>query len=414
MTRSDHAAAQSAYESARKAADEADAALDEASAKVTDTDRANSIARDELAQAQKAEVHVKSVCQAAQSAVDQATAEVDQARDALDSALEQGVDSPTDLQARVEAAQRALNEAERTLEDARRNRLQVAETVSAARKKVERASQTHDVAVYANSDLDARLSQVWATLDAAQHHLAEARKADADSQQRATAASTAEQEARQDHADAVGMVGATSTAVKKAESDKAAADERLAHWSNVMIDDLIAAGSLGEDPAIDDLVKKFVQARATAEEAKAALEKTAATTAKDSAAYAAALARYRTAVAELDTAEKALAAHLSTTGREPLSATSRGTGRSARTVSELPRATAGTTTPTNVSRRKVPGLPGGQSGAHWTATHRCGLRSGEQPGLRRSSTDPRHGDHDDASQALSSRFCFFTKNVLGR
>lgn len=127
-----------------------------------------------------------------------------------------------------------------------------------------------------------------------------------------------------------------------------------------MIDDLIAAGSLDEDPAIDDLVKKFVQARATAEEAKAALEKTAATTAKDSAAYAAALARYRTAVAELDTAEKALAAHLSTTGREPLSATSRGTGRSARTVSELPRATAGTTTPTNVSRRKVPGLPGGR------------------------------------------------------
>lgn len=160
------------------------------------------------------------------------------------------------------------------------------------------------------------------------------------------------------------MVGATSSAVEKAEADKVAADERLAHWSNVMIDDLIAAGSFGEDPTIDALVKKFVQARATAEYAKAALEKVAATEAEDSAAYAAALARYRTAVADLDKAEKALATHLSAnTGREreTLSATtSRGTDQSARTASELPSATTGTTTVTNVSHCKVAEQPGGR------------------------------------------------------
>ena len=363
MTKSDHDAARSAYENARKAADAADAALDRANTKVADTDKANSIARDELAKAQKAEVHAQGVCQAAQSAVDQATAELDQARAAL-AAAEQGVDSPTDLQARVDAALRVWNEAERTLADARKNRLQAEEVVSAAEKKAEGATQAHDAAVSADSDLAARRAQARAMLDAARHHLAETRKADADAQQRVAEASAVVQEASQERADAVGMVGATSSAVEKAEADKVAADERLAHWSNVMIDDLIAAGSFGEDPTIDALVKKFVQARATAEYAKAALEKVAATEAEDSAAYAAALARYRTAVADLDKAEKALATHLSTnTGREreTLSATtSRGTDRSARTAFEFPPATAGTTTPTNVSRRKVPGLPGGR------------------------------------------------------
>lgn len=363
MTKSDHAAAQSAYESARKAADEADAALDRANTKVADTDKANSIARDELAKAQKAEVHAQGVCQAAQSAVDQATAELDQARAAL-AAAEQGVDSPTDLQARVDAALRVWNEAERTLADARKNRLQAEEVVSAAEKKAEGATQAHDAAVSADSDLAARRAQARATLDAARHHLAETRKADADAQQRVAEASAVVQEASQERADAVGMVGATSSAVEKAEADKVAADERLAHWSNVMIDDLIAAGSFGEDPTIDALVKKFVQARATAEYAKAALEKVAATEAEDSAAYAAALARYRTAVADLDKAEKALATHLSAnTGREreTLSATtSRGTDQSARTASELPSATTGTTTVTNVSHCKVAEQPGGR------------------------------------------------------
>ncbi|ERS37595.1 hypothetical protein HMPREF1275_00021 [Propionibacterium sp. KPL1844] len=363
MTKSDHAAAQSAYESARKAADEADAALDRANTKVADTDKANSIARDELAKAQKAEVHAQGVCQAAQSAVDQATAELDQARAAL-AAAEQGVDSPTDLQARVDAALRVWNEAERTLADARKNRLQAEEVVSAAEKKAEGATQAHDAAVSADSDLAARRAQARATLDAARHHLAETRKADADAQQRVAEASAVVQEASQERADAVGMVGATSSAVEKAEADKVAADERLAHWSNVMIDDLIAAGSFGEDPTIDALVKKFVQARATAEYAKAALEKVAATEAEDSAAYAAALARYRTAVADLDKAEKALATHLSTnTGREreTLSATtSRGTDQSARTAFEFPPATAGTTTLTDVSHHKVAEQPGGR------------------------------------------------------
>lgn len=363
MTKSDHAAAQSAYESARKAADEADAALDRANTKVADTDKANSIARDELAKAQKAEVHAQGVCQAAQSAVDQATAELDQARAAL-AAAEQGVDSPTDLQARVDAALRVWNEAERTLADARKNRLQAEEVVSAAEKKAEGATQAHDAAVSADSDLAARRAQARATLDAARHHLAETRKADADAQQRVAEASAVVQEASQERADAVGMVGATSSAVEKAEADKVAADERLAHWSNVMIDDLIAAGSFGEDPTIDALVKKFVQARATAEYAKAALEKVAATEAEDSAAYAAALARYRTAVADLDKAEKALATHLSTnTGREreTLSATtSRGTDQSARTAFEFPPATAGTTTLTDVSHHRVAEQPGGR------------------------------------------------------
>lgn len=364
MTKSDHDAARSAYESARKAADEADAELDRANSKVADTDKANSIARGELAKAQKAEVHAQGVCQAAQSAVDQATAELDQARAALAAALEQGVDSPTDLQARVDAALRVWNEAEHTFEDARKSRLQAEEVVSAAEKKAEGATQAHDAAVSAGSDLAARRAQARATLDAARHHLAETRKADADAQQRVAEASAVVQEASQDRADAVGMVGATSSAVEKAEADKVAADERLAHWSNVMIDDLIAAGSFGEDPTIDALVKKFVQARATAEYAKAALEKVAATEAEDSAAYAAALARYRTAVADLDKAEKALATHLSAnTGREreTLSAiTSRGTDQSARTASELPSATAGTTTVTNVSHRKVAEQPGGR------------------------------------------------------
>lgn len=363
MTKSDHDAARSAYENARKAADEADAALDRANTKVADTDKANSIARDELAKAQKAEVHAQGVCQAAQSAVDQATAELDQARAAL-AAAEQGVDSPTDLQARVDAALRVWNEAERTLEDARKNRLQAEEVVSAAEKKAEGATQAHDAAVSADSDLAARRAQARATLDAARHHLAETRKADADAQQRVAEASAVVQEASQERADAVGMVGATSSAVEKAEADKVAADERLAHWSNVMIDDLIAAGSFGEDPTIDALVKKFVQARATAEYAKAALEKVAATEAEDSAAYAAALARYRTAVADLDKAEKALATHLSAnTGREreTLSAiTSRGTDQSARTTSQLPPATAGTTTLTDVSHHKVAEQPGGR------------------------------------------------------
>lgn len=363
MTKSDHDAAQSAYESARKAADEADAALDRANTKVADTDKANSIARDELAKAQKAEVHAQGVCQAAQSAVDQATAELDQARAAL-AAAEQGVDSPTDLQARVDAALRVWNEAERTLADARKNRLQAEEVVSAAEKKAEGATQAHDAVVSADSDLAARRAQARATLDAARHHLAETRKADADAQQRVAEASAVVQEASQERADAVGMVGATSSAVEKAEADKVAADERLAHWSNVMIDDLIAAGSFGEDPTIDALVKKFVQARATAEYAKAALEKVAATEAEDSAAYAAALARYRTAVADLDKAEKALATHLSTnTGREreTLSATtSRGTDQSARTAFEFPPATAGTTTLTDVSHHKVAEQPGGR------------------------------------------------------
>lgn len=363
MTKSDHAAAQSAYESARKAADEADAALDRANTKVADTDKANSIARDELAKAQKAEVHAQGVCQAAQSAVDQATAELDQARAAL-AAAEQGVDSPTDLQARVDAALRVWNEAERTLADARKNRLQAEEVVSAAEKKAEGATQAHDAAVSADSDLAARRAQARATLDAARHHLAETRKADADAQQRVAEASAVVQEASQERADAVGMVGATSSAVEKAEADKVAADERLAHWSNVMIDDLIAAGSFGEDPTIDALVKKFVQARATAEYAKAALEKVAATEAEDSAAYAAALARYRTAVADLDKAEKALATHLSTNTcreRETLSATtSRGTDQSARTAFEFPPATAGTTTLTDVSHHKVAEQPGGR------------------------------------------------------
>lgn len=363
MTKSDHDAARSAYESARKAADEADAALDRANTKVADTDKANSIARDELAKAQKAEVHAQGVCQAAQSAVDQATAELDQARAAL-AAAEQGVDSPTDLQARVDAALRVWNEAERTLADARKNRLQAEEVVSAAEKKAEGATQAHDAAVSADSDLAARRAQARATLDAARHHLAETRKADADAQQRVAEASAVVQEASQERADAVGMVGATSSAVEKAEADKVAADERLAHWSNVMIDDLIAAGSFGEDPTIDALVKKFVQARATAEYAKAALEKVAATEAEDSAAYAAALARYRTAVADLDKAEKALATHLSTnTGREreTLSATtSRGTDQSARTAFEFPPATAGTTTLTDVSHHKVAEQPGGR------------------------------------------------------
>lgn len=361
MTKSDHDAARSAYENARKAAD---AALDRANTKVADTDKANSIARDELAKAQKAEVHAQGVCLAAQSAVDQAAAEVDQARAALAAALEQGVDSPTDLQARVDAALRVWNEAEHTFEDARKSRLQAEEVVSAAEKKAEGATQAHDAAVSAGSDLAARRAQARATLDAARHHLAETRKADADAQQRVAEASAVVQEASQDRADAVGMVGATSSAVEKAEADKVAADERLAHWSNVMIDDLIAAGSFGEDPTIDALVKKFVQARATAEYAKAALEKVAATEAEDSAAYAAALARYRTAVADLDKAEKALATHLSAnTGREreTLSAiTSRGTDQSARTASELPSATAGTTTVTNVSHRKVAEQPGGR------------------------------------------------------
>ena len=363
MTKSDHDAARSAYENARKAADAADAALDRANTKVADTDKANSIARDELAKAQKAEVHAQGVCQAAQSAVDQATAELDQARAAL-AAAEQGVDSPTDLQARVDAALRVWNEAERTLADARKNRLQAEEVVSAAEKKAEGATQAHDAAVSADSDLAARRAQARATLDAARHHLAETRKADADAQQRVAEASAVVQEASQERADAVGMVGATSSAVEKAEADKVAADERLAHWSNVMIDDLIAAGSFGEDPTIDALVKKFVQARATAEYAKAALEKVAATEAEDSAAYAAALARYRTAVADLDKAEKALATHLSAnTGREreTLSATtSRGTDQSARTASELPSATTGTTTVTNVSHCKVAEQPGGR------------------------------------------------------
>lgn len=363
MTKSDHDAAQSAYESARKAADEADAALDRANTKVADTDKANSIARDELAKAQKAEVHAQGVCQAAQSAVDQATAELDQARAAL-AAAEQGVDSPTDLQARVDAALRVWNEAERTLADARKNRLQAEEVVSAVEKKAEGATQAHDAVVSADSDLAARRAQARATLDAARHHLAETRKADADAQQRVAEASAVVQEASQERADAVGMVGATSSAVEKAEADKVAADERLAHWSNVMIDDLIAAGSFGEDPTIDALVKKFVQARATAEYAKAALEKVAATEAEDSAAYAAALARYRTAVADLDKAEKALATHLSTnTGREreTLSATtSRGTDQSARTAFEFPPATAGTTTLTDVSHHKVAEQPGGR------------------------------------------------------
>lgn len=363
MTKSDHDAARSAYENARKAADAADAALDRANTKVADTDKANSIARDELAKAQKAEVHAQGVCQAAQSAVDQATAELDQARAAL-AAAEQGVDSPTDLQARVDAALRVWNEAERTLADARKNRLQAEEVVSAAEKKAEGATQAHDAAVSADSDLAARRAQARATLDAARHHLAETRKADADAQQRVAEASAVVQEASQERADAVGMVGATSSAVEKAEADKVAADERLAHWSNVMIDDLIAAGSFGEDPTIDALVKKFVQARATAEYAKAALEKVAATEAEDSAAYAAALARYRTAVADLDKAEKALATHLSTnTGREreTLSATtSRGTDQSARTAFEFPPATAGTTTLTDVSHHKVAEQPGGR------------------------------------------------------
>jgi len=363
MTKSDHDAARSAYENARKAADAADAALDRANTKVADTDKANSIARDELAKAQKAEVHAQGVCQAAQSAVDQATAELDQARAAL-AAAEQGVDSPTDLQARVDAALRVWNEAERTLADARKNRLQAEEVVSAAEKKAEGATQAHDAAVSAGSDLAARRAQARATLDAARHHLAETRKADADAQQRVAEASAVVQEASQERADAVGMVGATSSAVEKAEADKVAADERLAHWSNVMIDDLIAAGSFGEDPTIDALVKKFVQARATAEYAKAALEKVAATEAEDSAAYAAALARYRTAVADLDKAEKALATHLSTnTGREreTLSATtSRGTDQSARTAFEFPPATAGTTTLTDVSHHKVAEQPGGR------------------------------------------------------
>lgn len=363
MTKSDHAAAQSAYESARKAADEVDAALDRANTKVADTDKANSIARDELAKAQKAEVHAQDVCQAAQSAVDQATAELDQARAAL-AAAEQGVDSPTDLQARVDAALRVWNEAERTLADARKNRLQAEEVVSAAEKKAEGATQAHDAAVSAGSDLAARRAQARATLDAARHHLAETRKADADAQQRVAEASAVVQEASQERADAVGMVGATSSAVEKAEADKVAADERLAHWSNVMIDDLIAAGSFGEDPTIDALVKKFVQARATAEYAKAALEKVAATEAEDSAAYAAALARYRTAVADLDKAEKVLATHLSTNTcreRETLSATtSRGTDQSARTAFEFPPATAGTTTLTDVSHHKVAEQPGGR------------------------------------------------------
>ncbi|BDQ40397.1 hypothetical protein [Cutibacterium granulosum] len=363
MTKSDHDAAQSAYESARKAADEADAALDRANTKVADTDKANSIARDELAKAQKAEVHAQGVCQAAQSAVDQATAELDQARAAL-AAAEQGVDSPTDLQARVDAALRVWNKAERTLADARKNRLQAEEVVSAAEKKAEGATQAHDAAVSADSDLAARRAQARATLDAARHHLAETRKADADAQQRVAEASAVVQEASQERADAVGMVGATSSAVGKAEADKVAADERLAHWSNVMIDDLIAAGSFGEDLTIDALVKKFVQARATAEYAKAALEKVAATEAEDSAAYAAALARYRTAVADLDKAEKALATHLSAnTGREreTLSATtSRGTDQSARTAFEFPPATAGTTTLTDVSHHKVAEQPGGR------------------------------------------------------
>ena len=315
------------------------------------------------AKAQKAEVHAQGVCQAAQSAVDQATAELDQARAAL-AAAEQGVDSPTDLQARVDAALRVWNEAERTLEDARKNRLQAEEVVSAAEKKAEGATQAHDAAVSADSDLAARRAQARATLDAARHHLAETRKADADAQQRVAEASAVVQEASQERADAVGMVGATSSAVEKAEADKVAADERLAHWSNVMIDDLIAAGSFGEDPTIDALVKKFVQARATAEYAKAALEKVAATEAEDSAAYAAALARYRTAVADLDKAEKALATHLSAnTGREreTLSATtSRGTDQSARTAFEFPPATAGTTTLTDVSHHKVAEQPGGR------------------------------------------------------
>lgn len=363
MTKSDHDAARSAYENARKAADAADEALDRANTKVADTDKANSIARDELAKAQKAEVHAQGVCQAAQSAVDQATAELDQARAAL-AAAEQGVDSPTDLQARVDAALRVWNEAERTLADARKNRLQAEEVVSAAEKKAEGATQAHDAAVSADSDLAARRAQARATLDAARHHLAETRKADADAQQRVAEASAVVQEASQERADAVGMVGATSSAVEKAEADKVAADERLAHWSNVMIDDLIAAGSFGEDPTIDALVKKFVQARATAEYAKAALEKVAATEAEDSAAYAAALARYRTAVADLDKAEKALATHLSTnTGREreTLSATtSRGTDQSARTAFEFPPATAGTTTLTDVSHHKVAEQPGGR------------------------------------------------------
>ncbi|MDU1862540.1 MAG: hypothetical protein E6777_02475 [Propionibacterium sp.] len=363
MTKSDHDAARSAYENARKAADAADEALDRANTKVADTDKANSIARDELAKAQKAEVHAQGVCQAAQSAVDQATAELDQARAAL-AAAEQGVDSPTDLQARVDAALRVWNEAERTLADARKNRLQAEEVVSAAEKKAEGATQAHDAAVSAGSDLAARRAQARATLDAARHHLAETRKADADAQQRVAEASAVVQEASQERADAVGMVGATSSAVEKAEADKVAADERLAHWSNVMIDDLIAAGSFGEDPTIDALVKKFVQARATAEYAKAALEKVAATEAEDSAAYAAALARYRTAVADLDKAEKALATHLSTnTGREreTLSATtSRGTDQSARTAFEFPPATAGTTTLTDVSHHKVAEQPGGR------------------------------------------------------
>ena len=363
MTKSDHDAARSAYENARKAADAADAALDRANTKVADTDKANSIARDELAKAQKAEVHAQGVCQAAQSAVDQATAELDQARAAL-AAAEQGVDSPTDLQARVDAALRVWNKAERTLADARKNRLQAEEVVSAAEKKAEGATQAHDAAVSAGSDLAARRAQARATLDAARHHLAETRKADADAQQRVAEASAVVQEASQERADAVGMVGATSSAVGKAEADKVAADERLAHWSNVMIDDLIAAGSFGEDPTIDALVKKFVQARATAEYAKAALEKVAATEAEDSAAYAAALARYRTAVADLDKAEKALATHLSAnTGREreTLSATtSRGTDQSARTAFEFPPATAGTTTLTDVSHHKVAEQPGGR------------------------------------------------------
>ncbi|MEA5643892.1 hypothetical protein [Cutibacterium granulosum] len=363
MTKSDHDAARSAYENARKAADAADEALDRANTKVADTDKANSIARDELAKAQKAEVHAQGVCQAAQSAVDQATAELDQARAAL-AAAEQGVNSPTDLQARVDAALRVWNEAERTLADARKNRLQAEEVVSAAEKKAEGATQAHDAAVSADSDLAARRAQARATLDAARHHLAETRKADADAQQRVAEASAVVQEASQERADAVGMVGATSSAVEKAEADKVAADERLAHWSNVMIDDLIAAGSFGEDPTIDALVKKFVQARATAEYAKAALEKVAATEAEDSAAYAAALARYRTAVADLDKAEKALATHLSTnTGREreTLSATtSRGTDQSARTAFEFPPATAGTTTLTDVSHHKVAEQPGGR------------------------------------------------------
>lgn len=363
MTKSDHDAARSAYENARKAADAADEALDRANTKVADTDKANSIARDELAKAQKAEVHAQGVCQAAQSAVDQATAELDQARAAL-AAAEQGVDSPTDLQARVDAALRVWNKAERTLADARKNRLQAEEVVSAAEKKAEGATQAHDAAVSADSDLAARRAQARATLDAARHHLAETRKADADAQQRVAEASAVVQEASQERADAVGMVGATSSAVGKAEADKVAADERLAHWSNVMIDDLIAAGSFGEDPTIDALVKKFVQARATAEYAKAALEKVAATEAEDSAAYAAALARYRTAVADLDKAEKALATHLSAnTGREreTLSATtSRGTDQSARTAFEFPPATAGTTTLTDVSHHKVAEQPGGR------------------------------------------------------